>query len=339
MAGLNFGESSRFQRDDDRVRQFAESLSGLKFSSGIAGEMAPASALKDEDLFRVFLWTAAICHSTKGALGGKFNGVFYKGWDYLLRAFLFSAEADPDSVSPERMQGISAKALKDLLEGHASEATVAFPDLDRRAAMLATTADELLTKFDGKLFSLLAQGKWEICTTGGVYEQLQELTVFGDVQRKKSTALLVSIFYSARASLNGTQNAEPMVDYHRMRLLLRMGCIRVSDNKIIDQLQNQYPADEDVESEIRSLAHDISRDLPRLAGLNAFDVDVVLWAHARSCCRNAPLCISRRFENRSFSRFVDSADESRCVFTSSCGGASDQQLRSLWEPMRAMEEY
>ena len=70
-----------------------------------------------------------------------------------------------------------------------------------------------------------------------------------------------------------------------------------------------------------------------------FDLDLLIWAHARSCCRYAPLCVSGKLENDSFYNYVDNKFNGKCIFQDWCPGSGDLQYRGIWEPNVATEMY
>jgi hypothetical protein len=300
--------------------------------------MVPEVALDDETFFEAVLWCSAICHSTKGALSGFFAGNFFKGWDYLLRSFLnYACHSGKPTV--DTISSLDASRLRDLLLLGVEQGSVRFNDLERRAEILRSTAAELSHAFGGCVYNVLAAGRDEQSGTAGYYSSLGRLTAFNDELRKKSTAFLMTVYYSGRWDF-GSQldDIEPMVDYHRMRLLLRTGCI-VTTVEIADTLRTQSDVSTGTEQAIRHAAREICLAVPGLVSWHMFDFDVALWTHARSCCRKSPLCVSRRVENESFSRFVDVTAPEFCVFEQWCPGACSNSLRSLWEPKVHTEHY
>ena len=118
---------------DSRVAQLARSLGELPLAHDFASQMTPKLPVSDEDAFRAYLWTSAVCHATKGGLIGSFGQSKFKGWDFLLRAFSAQAAADASFLAPEHVCSFTADDLRSVLTSHSSDAEVNLTDLSRRA--------------------------------------------------------------------------------------------------------------------------------------------------------------------------------------------------------------
>jgi hypothetical protein len=325
--------------DEKRVELLARTLGSLPLAHDFAAQMTPVIEVPDETAFRAYLYAAAVCHATKGGLGGVFFNGYFKGWDFLLRAFSEEALANPGALDPREVLEMSEERLRLLLTDHGKDVEVRLADLDRRAEMLRTTASELLDQFDGSVTRLLDEADNRVDGAEGAYALLSRLSVFRDPLRKKSSAFLMTVHFSGRWKIVDQENILPMIDYHRMRLLLRAGCITVSDRVVADKLRRQVQVHPTVEARIRDAAMQICRSVPVIARMPMFDFDVLLWAHARSCCRHAPLCVSRRVENDSFFSYLAEPPSAKCVFEEWCPGSAQDEVRAFWEPMVATENY
>lgn len=326
--------------DDQKVRSLARSVAEFRFSSKFREYFAPPVHFKDnETAFRAYFWASSICHSTKGAFHGYFDGRYAKGWDYLLRSFCAWASDEPNAVSPSRIANLKSDGLIRMLEKYATEATVNLRDADRRVEILANAAEDLNSCFDGRLSALLEKSKQRLSGEDGAYSLLSRLRGFADPQRKKSTTFLMTCHYSGRWEASDPTSAEPMVDYHRIRLLMRTGCIVVNSEELSTRLRSQWPVNTETADLLRTVARQICKQITALSNVSMFDLDVSLWAHARSCCRNAPTCMSKRVENESFGLLVDNAVEGSCVFEDWCSGKQRPEVRSLWEPITVTENY
>lgn len=324
---------------NSRVEQLAMSLGSLPLAADFAAQMTPVVPVPDEEAFRAYLWTAAVCHATKGGLTGVFGEHRFKGWDFLLRAFSAQAAADASLLSPQNMSAFTATDLLRLLTSHSAETQVKLTDLDRRAAILRTTAEELLRTFDGSVTTLLGRADQRAGGLTGAYALLEQLSAFQDPLQKKSSAFLMTVHFSKRWTIRDQDSIQPMIDYHRMRVLLRTGCIEIDDPRAAQRLRAQLPVEPELETEIRRISLDVCSKLPGLANMPMFDFDVLLWAHARSCCRHEPMCVSRKAENDSFGSYLDMVDNTRCVFEGWCPGSVKAETRAYWEPIVATENY
>ena len=170
---------------------------------------------------------------------------------------------------------------------------------------------------------------------------LSQLTAFRDPLKKKSGAFLLTVHFSGLWTITDQHNLEPMIDYHRIRLLCRTGCIRVIDDILERSLESRQPVPgiEEVEIEMRSGAAEVCRRLVDLTGFGMFECDNLLWAHARSCCQHQPVCIGGTLEDNSFYSLIDKRFEGRCEFQCWCAGFTDPGVRGIWEPATDTENY
>lgn len=331
--------SEMIEIDHGRVALLAQSVGELKLAPDFSAQITPPSTVEPEASLLTYLWAAAICHGTKGRLKGSLNGKEYQGWDYLLRAFCGLAERRDERLRVGPMSEISEGVLRDILGAGDPGVEMNLEDVDRRAEILRCTAADLLAQHDGSVSILLGKAENRVGGGEGAYALLARLRGFQDPLQKKSSAFLMTVHYSGLWRILDQENVLPMIDYHRMRLLLRTGCIVVRDESLLETLRTQKPVEESVGHAIRASAMAVCRELVQLSGMAMFDFDVLLWAHARSCCRKRPLCISGAVENGSFHEYLGLACDGRCVFQGWCPGAGCEATRSLWEPALATEDY
>jgi hypothetical protein len=328
-----------FSVDLDRVDELSETLVSIRLSESFALQITPQVNADAEPQLRAILWSAAICHSTHGGLQGIIGGQWYNGWDFLLRAFITSCVTDPSSVSPDRIMSLTGDDLHRLLVRSASEATIKLEDLDRRAQILRGCAEALSRNYDSKVTALLEECDHRVGGPGGAYERFAQLEAFQDELHKKSSAFLMSVYFGGLWQIQDLENVVPMIDYHRMRLLCRTGCIRIHDAQVEDDLRSRRMVSAAVETDMRKMALEVCRHIGERGQLSMFELDVLLWAHARSCCRHSPVCAGGALENSLFYELVAEPFAGRCVFESWCPGARNVAVRTLWEPQVSTELY
>lgn len=328
-----------FRVDDERVHHLARNMSLLPLAGDFADQVTPRVRASREAALQAFLWAAAICHSTKGGLKGYFGGTYYSGWDYLLRAFCHAAEDSESVVSPTHVTGIAGDELRDLLVRYAEHPQVTLPDIERRAALLNGCANELRASFDGSASGILDRALNRVGGETGAYSQLGQLTAFRDPLQKKSSAFLMTVHFSRLWKIMDQENVVAMIDYHRIRVMCRTGCIIVDDRDLLEALVTQRPVSETVEERLCEAAAEVCRSAVRMTGMAMFEFDVLLWAHARSCCRHHPVCRSGKLENDSFYRYVAKDFDGTCEFQQWCSGFRDVTIRGIWEPAVQTEKY
>jgi len=325
--------------DSSRVKELADSLRSLQFAHDFAVQITPQVKASKESALRAFLWAAAICHSTKGGLKGDFDGSSYKGWDYLLRSFCAAAEDNEALVSPDYISQISSIELYSLLIKYSQNSQVNLPDIERRAEILNLCANQLVEKFQGKVIKLLEETEGKVAGNSGAYEKLAVLETFQDPLKKKSSAFLMTVHFSQLWKIMDQENVLPMIDYHRMRVLCRMGCIIIDSPEILQNLISQKPVSSDIENTIREATAEVCKSVVILTQIPMFECDILIWAHARSCCRHLPSCVSGKLENSSFYDYIDKDFQGYCEFQSWCTGYKNSSLRNIWEPMVKTENY
>jgi hypothetical protein len=320
----------------DRVEAVGARISTFQVSPNLRLEMSPPANVSDDGYLSAALYASAICHSTQSGLGGHFKGTFYKGWDYLLRAFLAASERT--ALEVDEVAAMSALDLFQLLTAAAEGPSVTLRDLDRRSEMLRGLAAERRSAGVISLPDFLNSAGGLVGTNVGAYEKLKSFSVFNDHQRKKATCFLMTAHFSGRVAFGDPENVDPMVDYHRMRLLLRLGCIEVQRGNE-ERLRRRAAVAAQVHDAVRDAAFAVSKVLARRSGLPALDFDVLMWAFARSACRNNPMCTSGQIENLSFQRMMASSVGSVCPLSNACEGFASEETRALWEPSAATENY
>jgi hypothetical protein len=325
--------------DYEKVRSLANTLRALRLAPDFAEQLTPRMTASPESALRAFLWASTICHSTKGGLKGTFNGVEFKGWDYLLRAFCVAADNDEALVSPEAITKLSDDRLLKILLLYATNGEVSLSDIDRRAEILRTCASQLTQVFQGSVNTLLERANNKVGGDSGAYSQLALLDAFQDPLVKKSSAFLMTVHFSGLWTITDQEHVQPMIDYHRMRLLCRTGCIEIRDSDTLHSLISQTPISPQVETAIREAAAEVCKSVVKFSQIPMFECDVLIWAHARSCCRHFPLCVSNRLENSSFYQYISNPYVGTCEFQAWCQGNKESTVRGIWEPKIFTERY
>jgi hypothetical protein len=292
-----------------------------------------------ESIISAMLWASAICHGTKGGLKGHFGGSFFQGWDYLLRAFCSSAAADPLSLTPERMTRLTPDELRSILTSNAVTPQVSLSDMERRAEILKRLASEVIQLFDGRVSVLLDRSEGRAGGPRGAYSQLGLLDAFRDPLMKKSSVFLMTMHFAAIWTASDQDQLMPMIDYHRLRILCRMGCIVLENDALAIALRSRQAVNVESERELRSLAVDVCRRVVEFSGMPMFEFDILLWAHARSCCRHHPVCVGGNLEDRSFYSYLTKPFVGRCEFQDWCLGYREDAVRGIWEPVVDTEDY
>jgi hypothetical protein len=167
----------------------------------------------------------------------------------------------------------------------------------------------------------------------GLYKLLEEFKAYNDPLKKKSGVLLKFLIQSEILKINDSENFIPIVDYHMLRVLLRMGCIEVKD----DNLRKKLYCFDKIKSdkEFRKAAQKTFRKITKLSEKEIFELDPIFWSLGRSCCQlKTTLCFDRKCDKNpcTFYTYMDLNNHDRCFFENVCKGSVNEGYRNLKEP-------
>jgi len=237
------------------------------------------------------------------------------------------------------MLELDGHLLLQLLTMNAPDSEITLRDIESRAVLIRRLASQILNEFDGQVSNILARSGGFAGGPAGAYGQLAKLDAFKDPLKKKSSVFLMGVHFARIWTARDQGELFPMIDYHRLRLLCRTGCLVINDNALLADLIAQRPGDTEVEVEMRNLAFAVCKRIVELSGTPMFEFDMLLWAHARSCCRHKPICVGQMPEDSSFYRFISKPFVGRCEFQDWCAGFRDPSVRAIWEPIVSTEHY
>jgi hypothetical protein len=321
-----------------RADVIAQIIRDWNFNVDLYDWMAPPAPISDDEYISAAFFAAAVCHSTQGGLRGYFDKTYYKGWDYLLRAFLVATSRGLLGVG--QCRALSGNTLREVLGQGADSSVVGLNDLDHRSAILQGLAAQVVAAGARNVPEALGLRRSVAQVGGGegLYERLAGYQAFSDMQRKKATTFLMTVHFSRRVVLSDPENVDPMVDYHRMRLFLRLGCIIPSDDDV-ESLRLRRGVAIEASNSIRERSYELSRWFSGACGKPALELDVVMWAFARSACRDTPVCQSRQYQNGSFQTFTRIDGHTGCSLGPVCGSSKKSVDEMLWEPVGKSEDY
>jgi hypothetical protein len=294
-----------------------------------------------ETKLRAFFYAAAICHQTY-TLKNEELGLF--GWDYLEFVFtrLMKDQDEflmPDAMLPANINEISLK----LASFFASDNLPKFTTLDRleeRVLFLINLDAFIDIHFDSQLVNLMKSANGKLFNKGqGFYETLSATLAFSDPMKKKITFLLKLLEEAGMVEIADKENFVPIMDYHMQRVLLRMGCVDITNPELRVKLINHDLLESD--EEIRSACMDAFKLISDVSEHPVTKLNDFFWSLGRSCCNAKPLCQFHQCEKNpcTFYQIVDLPTHSECAFTSTCKGYIDESYRSLWQPVVETHYY
>lgn len=117
-------------------------------------------------------------------------------------------------------------------------------------------------------------------------DTMQQIPGFSqDPLKKKSLLLAMTLANRPEKFLNAKdpENWQPILDYHLMRLALRMGLVEIKDGKERTLNENRMWANHESEQIIRKAAYEAVQELIQLSGKPMSFVDNVMWMARRYC--------------------------------------------------------
>jgi hypothetical protein len=304
-------------------------------------EEVPPMNLAPAELGNFFLVLIAICHQTSPPdglpLAGKLNGVFRRGWDYLVGRFADAVRADGALLSSARWSRISAQEVSRLFEdpelGNRLRGAEIRASLirDLGAKMLAkgwTTANDLYSHCKGRV----ATGK------PNLLEVLAGFRAYNDPVKKKSLYFLAVMGNTGLWKYEDRHSLGPPVDYHEVRGHLRLGTVQVHDPELLRRMKEgrRVTAEEDIA--LRRSVYDAIMIISDRSGYrNPSQLHYLFWNFFRAVClRENPQCfrINRPAELPERYRHLATTDDGeRCPFAGVCenAGAVDPLREHVFE--------
>jgi hypothetical protein len=266
------------------------------------------------------------------------------GWDYLEYVFTKLMKEDdefllPGAMLPVNIQEIAYKLASFFAPDNLPKLT-SLDRLEERVLFLINLDAFVDIHFDSQLVNLMKSADGKLFNMGnGFYEILQSTLAFGDPMKKKITFLLKLLEEAGMVEIADKENFVPIMDYHMQRVLLRMGCIEITNPELRIKLINHDSLESD--EDIRSTCIDAFKIISNVSGHPVTKLNDFFWSLGRSCCNAKPLCQFHKCEKNpcTFYQIVDLPEHSDCAFSSTCKGFSDDNYRDLWQPVVETHYY
>lgn len=288
-----------------------------------------------ETKIRMCLFSAAICHQTYTLYH---NTKDLYGWDFMEFAFVEMIKNNAALLEPSFLALADFYEIKYLLQAYFSPDkrpdNCTLDRLDERTEMLKELGTEIQNNFDGKTTKFIDQSEGLLFNKGlGLYETLSKFSSFKDPQRKKITFFIKLAIDAGILNIRDEQNMIPIMDYHMQRVLMRLGCIEITDQDLKEKLLRKEVLDSD--SEIRQACIDSISIIAKSSGHRILKMNDYFWPMGRSCCNETTLCFDRKCEKEpcSLESIAELEFHHKCIFENICKGKSDKNYRNLWQPI------
>jgi len=288
-----------------------------------------------ETKLRIYFMAAAICHQTHNLYNEKLN---LWGWDYLEYGFLQMLRSGSAMFNPGYVCMSDQKEiiyyLQKTFSPDSNPENCTLDRLPERTEMLIeickgvkennhSSISELIDGCDGRLIN---DGK-------GLYEVLSKFTAFADPQKKKITFFLKLATDAGLLRIKDPENIIPIMDYHMQRVIMRMGCLEIKDEKLRSALVSKKTQTSD--EVIRRACIEAVKIIADVSGHSIISINDFFWSLGRSCCNATTLCNDGFCMKQpcSFDLIVEIKKHDKCLFEGVCMGRSDHTYRELWEPV------
>jgi hypothetical protein len=294
-----------------------------------------------ETRLRAFFYSVAICHQTYNL---HHPGLGLYGWDYLEHVFTGLMKENSPFLLPGISRSMGIEEISLFLatqfshDGHPEQTTL--DRLEERAEFIIDLDVFVDDLFDSRLTDLVETAGNRLVNHGtGFYDLLPSVIAFSDPMKKKITFLLKLLEEAGIVSITDPENFIPIMDYHMQRVLLRLGCLEVTDPGLREKLTGHIPLNSD--EEVRGTCIDAFRIIAAESAFPVTKLNDVFWSLGRSCCNQEPLCQYHCCEKDpcTFFQIVALEEHLRCIFTEICRGASDESYRKLWQPIVETHYY
>jgi hypothetical protein len=326
--------------NEARCLQVATAISPLKLSKNFYNRPYLNLDVSEETKYRMHFMATAICHQTHHL---HHPGLNLFGWDFIEHVFINLAKDDHRLLKPEYLYHAAVSSIESDLKlafAHAENPFACSLDrLNERARLMKDAAKILVSKYNGQIGNLFKKSAGRVSGKQGLYSLLPEFEAFEDPQQKKSTLLIKFLEEEKLVTIQDPENFIPIMDYHMQRVLLRLGCVEITNQEYKNKIRNREVLDSD--EPIRGLCIGAFKIIAAGSGHPVTKMNDFFWSLGRSCCHETALCTEKVCDKNpcTFTEIVEVSDHSRCVFQDFCPGATDQEYRKLWQPVVETHYY
>jgi len=225
-------------------------------------------------------------------------------WDFVLGQFAKELW--------EITQGFSAEALETIDRSSFRKAFGAYRrddgGLNYKARLDNLKAIARHVRNDNLILNVL--GSQTVMGDRGAAALIRQAPVYNDDPLlKKCNALLHELVRRQLIKVIDADEISPAIDYHIMRLYLRTGRVRVTDDELVLRLVSRKSVRIEVITEIRKAVADALKYTAWVAGVSVSTLNDLEWAFTRRACRRDYVWCCDRDKNCPLSLFCLSASQ------------------------------
>lgn len=310
----------------DKVNSISNFLKNFEINYDVLPGVEKAKDRDDaKEKLTLLFYVDAICHQTQNFYG-EIDGVFYKGWDYLLHSFKKEYEKDKSFIKTKRMKKIRGDDLKRILNGSGDR-------YYERAHLLRNCAFILERDFKGDIFEIYNLSEGYIKREGkpDLITLFHKFKAYKDPLNKKTFLFLNIAKKVGFWEIKDPHSLWTPVDYHLERVSLRVGLVDVSE-KIKKKLILGKRVSQKFDLSLREKIGSAVKEISNLSGISIEKLDQVFWSLGRSICfKDGPKCDGVFDENNTFTKITHISLKNGCPFKEFCNAYKNIELRNLKE--------
>ncbi len=273
----------------------------------------------------LLFYVDAICHQTQN-FSGVVDGVFKRGWDFLLSSFLEEKMRDPEFISVERMMRIKGSDLKRIFKGSGDR-------YYERAYLLRNAARILKRDFSSDVMKIneISEGFIKREDGLGMIDLFHRFKAYSDPLSKKTFLFLNIAKKVGFWEIKDEENLWTPVDYHLERVSLRIGIVDVEDplrRKLLDGRRVFLTED----LRLRKVIGDAVKRVSEISGIPIEKLDQLFWSLGRSLClKSGAKCEGTNEKNCTLTLITGIPCDKRCIFSEVCLAYRDGERRNFKE--------
>jgi hypothetical protein len=326
---------NRVSLNIDLCKRIGRTIASYKLRNDFYQREFLSLAIDEETKLRMQFYAVAICHQTHTLYH---SGLNLWGWDYLEYAFIEIARNKPGLIDPAVIRKLSvnelATNLRPWFSPDKTPESCTLDRLDERAELMIDASGFILDNFEGKVSNIISSSGHALFNHGkGLYESLRKMEAFSDPLQKKSTFLIKLLEESALLKIKDHEHFIPIMDYHMQRVLMRLGCVEITDKQLHQQLIERTPINSD--EAIRVACVDAFRIIADISGHPVTKMNDFFWSVGRSCCNETTLCKDKVCSKNpcTLTQIIKLNIHNFCIFEEDCKGYRDDNYRNLWQPL------
>lgn len=315
-----------FEIDNKKVEDVSRLLKNINFNLDLFPGIEVAKDINDaKNKLTLYFYVDAICHQTQN-FSGEINGIYFRGWDYLLNSFINEYKKDSEFILFNRMKKIKGEDLKIILNDSGDR-------YYERAYLLRNCAYILGRDFKGDILEIYKKSKGYIKRDdgNGIFDLFKKFKAYSDPLGKKTYLFLNIAKKVGFWEIKDSENLCVPVDYHLERVTLRLGIVGV-DEKIIKKLVENKKIPQTIDLKLRKVVGEGVKKLTENLDIEVEKIDQIFWSLGRSIClKDYPSCDGVNSNNTTFENITGISLKNGCPFRFYCKAYKKIDLRNIKE--------